>query len=510
MSNHTVLVIDDSATIRRLVTGTLTAVGYRVLAAPTAEEGMVLARSELPDLILLDHQLPGTTGRDVCTKLLADDALANIPVVASSTLRKQAYVEYADCSNVIDMLPKPYNEELLLSTIQHAIETGSMVVDSQAHGTAVPETINGVSGETLGGSFGTFSLREVLDFLNNGSKTGVLEVESGTWRAWFYLSAGRVDAVTASGIDKQFITQKLPESLQSLAPVLNLTISGRGGSELDGIVQLLNNNVLDPRLLQKMLRHQAAVLTLNCFRSELKEFRFELSRSLPPLFSDLPLQTSVLALLVEAALVCDEDDLPETDGVSFVRKAVRGQNLDRAGLAAKHQKIVGLLAEPHSINQVTQKLGWETSEATRVLYALTKAGLVEAKRIAVKPTVVLYEPNQEHAQKLRSDFERLECNFTIKFAREKLALQLLLKKNIPDVLVLPAGNQPPIEYVRHKNPDALIVSIDSEDQKGGDDVHARLLHPYSAMELIETLDNSLRNQAGTPPVEILEPQLVID
>lgn len=506
MSNRTILVIDDSATIRRLATGTLTTAGYRVLAAPTAEEGVRLARAESPDLILLDHQLPGTTGRDVCTELLADDVLALIPVVASSTLRKQAYVEYADCSNVIDMLPKPYTEELLLSTIEQSMETGSMVVDSQTHGTAVPETINEVGDGSLCGSFASFSLREVLDFLNNGSKSGVLEVASASWRAWFHIRDGRIDAVTASGVDNRSVTEKLPETLQSLAPVLNLTISGRGGAELDGLVQLLNNKVLDPRLLQKMLRHQAAILTMKCFQAELKDFRFEANRPLPPLFCDLPLRVSVLALLIESALVLDDIELPSLLDTSFVRKAVRGQNLDRAGLAAKHQKIVGLLAEPHSLKQVCQKLGWDESEATRVLFALSKAELVEAKQIATKPVAILYEPDSEVAQQIKTELEQVQSGFTIKVAREKLALQLLLKKNIPDALVLPAGNQPPIDFVRHKNANALIVTIDSDDQQGGPDVNARLRRPYSADEMVQQLEASLGNRAG--PISDATPELI--
>ena len=99
-TNSTILVIDDSATIRRLADSTLTSAGYRVVLAPNAEDGVRMAREENPDLILLDHQLPGTTGTEVCAQLLADEKLRDIPVIASSTLRKQAYVEYANCANV--------------------------------------------------------------------------------------------------------------------------------------------------------------------------------------------------------------------------------------------------------------------------------------------------------------------------------------------------------------------------------------------------------------------------
>ena len=142
MSEKTVLVIDDSTTIRRLVDKELSSQGYRVLVAGTAEEGVETAKSQQPDLIILDHQLPGKTGYEVACELLAIPDTAAIPVVASSTLRKKAYVEYVDCDNVVDMLPKPYTPEALIATIENAIDTGVMVVQSQSEGSAVPEVID--------------------------------------------------------------------------------------------------------------------------------------------------------------------------------------------------------------------------------------------------------------------------------------------------------------------------------------------------------------------------------
>lgn len=88
MSETTILVIDDSATIRKMVDSHLSQEGYRVILAPTAEEGIELVQQIIPDLILLDHQLPGTLGIEVARQLSELPAVAMIPVVVSSTLRK--------------------------------------------------------------------------------------------------------------------------------------------------------------------------------------------------------------------------------------------------------------------------------------------------------------------------------------------------------------------------------------------------------------------------------------
>ncbi len=86
MTQKTILNIDDSATIRRLVDCTLSREGFRVVVAETAEIGIELAEEIRPDLILLDHQLPGTTGAEVCHHRLESPELRTIPVVISSTI----------------------------------------------------------------------------------------------------------------------------------------------------------------------------------------------------------------------------------------------------------------------------------------------------------------------------------------------------------------------------------------------------------------------------------------
>ena len=86
MSERTILVIDDSATIRRLVDSTLSPVGYRVVLAASAEEGIARATDAQPELIILDHQLPGTTGTEVCRQLLDSAELRDIPVWVLSVI----------------------------------------------------------------------------------------------------------------------------------------------------------------------------------------------------------------------------------------------------------------------------------------------------------------------------------------------------------------------------------------------------------------------------------------
>jgi CheY-like chemotaxis protein len=505
MSERTILVIDDSATIRRLVDSTLSPVGYNVVLAPSAEEGVSRAREIHPDLIILDHQLPGTTGVDVCRQLLAEESLKNIPVIASSTLRKKAYVEYADCPNVVDMLPKPYTGELLVTTVANTLDTATMVVDSQRDGTAVPEVLQALGETALAGTFQHFSLRAVLDFLNNSTQHGVLEIEDESQRLWVYLRDGRIQAVTASGADAEVLSARLPEALRDLGPVLKLTVAGGSCSQIDGLVQLLDNKVLDPRLLQKLLRHQAAVLLFHAFQKQLKTFRFEPSVEPPALHARLPLDISLVALLVEAGLHAESAEIP-TYGSShtFGRRAIRGQNLDRAGLAAQHQKLMTQMNEPITIADLAGTLNMSVDEARRVLHSLSLADLVEVRVQRTSPKVVMLEVDPQMTLQLRQAAQDPDCPYTLKVVRDRLSLQLWLKRQRPDVLVVAldteVGQQVAAEFKGTLNDVAWVGIQDSEGDRDDQDtshVSTRIARPYTIESLWQTLESCLADATAS-------------
>src|SRR5271157_3359997 len=195
MENPLVLVIDDSQTIRKMIECHLSQAGYRVALAPDAEQGLQMARTLQPDLILLDHQLPGTTGDEVCRKLLDDEQTSRVPVVISSAMRNRAFAQYTEFANVVDQIPKPFTPELLKSGVANALQMGDMVVQSQRTGCAMPEAVGEVDNAILEGNTGPFSLRVLLDFLNNSQQAGRLTVEAGKDRVRWALAGGRVQAV---------------------------------------------------------------------------------------------------------------------------------------------------------------------------------------------------------------------------------------------------------------------------------------------------------------------------
>ena len=79
---YVILVVEDNERNLKLLRDVLEYAGYDVRVARTAEDGITLAVSEPPDLVLMDLQLPGIDGMEALRRLRASPGTADIPVVA--------------------------------------------------------------------------------------------------------------------------------------------------------------------------------------------------------------------------------------------------------------------------------------------------------------------------------------------------------------------------------------------------------------------------------------------
>ena len=82
MSGHRILVVEDNPLNLKLVRDVLTVSGYEVVEAQSGEEGVELAATCAPDLVLMDLQLPGIDGTETLHRLRKDGIAPGAPVVA--------------------------------------------------------------------------------------------------------------------------------------------------------------------------------------------------------------------------------------------------------------------------------------------------------------------------------------------------------------------------------------------------------------------------------------------
>jgi len=82
MANELILIIEDNEKNRKLCRDVLQVKGFRTIESETAEDGLKLVAEQMPDLILMDIQLPGMDGITAMKQLKADSRTAKIPVIA--------------------------------------------------------------------------------------------------------------------------------------------------------------------------------------------------------------------------------------------------------------------------------------------------------------------------------------------------------------------------------------------------------------------------------------------
>ncbi len=116
-----VLVIDDSPTEVIAIQGILEKHGHRVSYANSGEEGVALAGSLRPDLILMDVVMPGMSGFQATRKITRNPKTAHIPVVIASVKNAESDKMWGLQQGAKDYLVKPISAEVLLRVVKRAL-----------------------------------------------------------------------------------------------------------------------------------------------------------------------------------------------------------------------------------------------------------------------------------------------------------------------------------------------------------------------------------------------------
>ena len=118
----TILIVEDNPTNMTLAVHVLESAGYTVLTATDAEAGLALARDVLPQLILMDIQLPGMDGLEATAHLKKDVTTKAIPVIALTALAMKGDEERIRAAGCDGYIAKPMNYKDFLATVALQLE----------------------------------------------------------------------------------------------------------------------------------------------------------------------------------------------------------------------------------------------------------------------------------------------------------------------------------------------------------------------------------------------------
>ena len=114
----TVLVVEDEAALMTLLVYNLESEGYRVLQATDGEEALLLAEEEVPDLAILDWMLPQLSGIEVCRRLRARPATANLPIIMVTARGEESDRIRGLDTGADDYITKPFSTAELLARVR--------------------------------------------------------------------------------------------------------------------------------------------------------------------------------------------------------------------------------------------------------------------------------------------------------------------------------------------------------------------------------------------------------
>jgi two-component system, cell cycle response regulator DivK len=113
-----ILVVEDQEDNRRILRDLLTSAGYEMIEAVTGEQGLGMARTQRPDLILMDIQLPELDGCEISRRIKADPALQAIPIIAVTSYAMSGDDAKAYEAGCVGYVTKPFSPRQLLTKLR--------------------------------------------------------------------------------------------------------------------------------------------------------------------------------------------------------------------------------------------------------------------------------------------------------------------------------------------------------------------------------------------------------
>lgn len=192
-----ILAIDDSPTLRKFIVKSLSghSANLDIATAANGEEGIHLAKQQLPALILLDFLLPDMDGEEVCRQLSQDESTRNIPIILMSSSAAEIRDVEQRFDSVVRSVAKPFTPEVLSSSVSFVLRSNSGEDSSQGS-----PALSGNEGLLFSGSSAYFSMINAIRGIEETGVTGVLRIKILSKPIEAYFRKGKLVVITTRDV----------------------------------------------------------------------------------------------------------------------------------------------------------------------------------------------------------------------------------------------------------------------------------------------------------------------
>lgn len=410
-----VLVVDDSATIRRVVGAVLERHGFEAIYAADGHAALEQLtqsiagdgagngeRHDRIDVVLLDFVMPRMNGFQLCRAIRQNDQLRPMPVILMSAKSDHIRDHFVRQTGAIDAITKPFDARALIAVVENAVRRAaqwrarSEQAESAEQGDIErtdPAAVVPVDDDAriaLSGDLAIVPIGAILQLLQLEVQTGVLFVTDGKTEITIAIRRGLIDLVQARGAGAEFrlgryFVERGLVSPEDIDGTLRAGSSKKepppSGRWLLGDL-LVDSGRVTPGQLRDALARQSSELVYDVLRWPAGRFEFR-KEPPPPLAESALLGLPVASVVMEGFRRVDEWRQIEARLGSFDSILLTDAGaVDAVGvgrLAGAEQKLLEMVDGERTVRDIVEQSHMSSFDACKILFQLLESRLVRRR-----------------------------------------------------------------------------------------------------------------------------------
>jgi len=422
MTNRkSVLIVDDSPTVRRLVELILTQEGYSVFTAEDGDQGLKIAIEKSPSIILVDFLMPKMNGYQFCKIIRSKPELKHIPLILITAKGEDVAHTFEEKFGVIEYFQKPFEPDELVQKVNEVMGKRSEEepLPSETQPAAPSISLNALE-DTLekiikkyfkyemqvllknllvdtmkeleiikkenllfSGQIKSVTMPDILQFIDNLKLTGKLSVLSPAFYSEVFIETGNVVFATMSkkGYHK-FVTDLIVEDGKITKEDLSKLLIISKERKIPIGRTLVEKGYITEEELMGYLRRMAEDAFFSMIEADSGNFYFE-SSPIPMQFSDIKFRMPMPGLILDGLRRFDEKKVAaealSDDSIVLTRLITNADEIESIEMDLRELAVFSQIDGKKTLREIIEASGMDELEVKRICYSLQKVGLLKIK-----------------------------------------------------------------------------------------------------------------------------------